>query len=103
MCVLVHFENLNIVFFNACRHLKAGGTFEIVNSKTRNGLKHHRKSMDYNLGRNDIPNDDSLHELLEKYEFKDCIVMDEIFSILVAKKATTPNKIQGYNYLPNNY
>ena len=81
-----HFENLNIVFLNACRHLKAGGTFAIVHSKTRNGLKQHHKSMDYNLGRDAIPNDDILHQLVDRYEFKDCIVMDEDFFYFSCKK-----------------
>lgn len=81
-----HFESLNIVFLNAWRHLKAGETFAIVHSKTRNGLKQHHKSMDYNLGRDAIPNDDVLHKLVEKYEFKDCVVMDEDFFYFSCKK-----------------
>lgn len=34
-----HFENLDIVFLNAKRHLKAGGVFAIVHSRTRRWSK----------------------------------------------------------------
>lgn len=81
-----HFKNLNIVFSNACRHLKTGGVFAIVHSKTRYGLKQHHKSIGYDLGRDAIPNDDTLYELAKKFDFKDCIVKDEDFFYFSCKK-----------------
>ncbi len=81
-----HFENLNIVFSNASRHLKAGGIFAIVHSKTRDGLKQHHKSIGYNLGRDAIPNDITLYELAGRNGFKDCIVNDEDFFYFSCKK-----------------
>ncbi len=74
-----HFENLNAVFSNAKKHLKIGGIFAIVHSKTRNELKEHHKRIGYNLGREAIPNDDTLNELAEKYEFREVIVSDDDF------------------------
>lgn len=81
-----HFENLDIVFSNAIRHLKVGGLFSIVHSKTRDGLNQHHKSIGYDLGRDAIPNDAALYELAERYEFKDCIIDDEIFFYFSCKK-----------------
>ena len=80
------FENLNIVFSNARRHLKDGGIFAIVHSKTRGGLKQHHKSIGYNLGRDAIPNDITLHELAGSNGFKDWIVRDEDFFYFSCKK-----------------
>lgn len=74
-----HFENLGMVFSNARRHLKVGGTFAIVHSKTREGLKKHHKSIGYSLERDAIPSDNTLYELVTKYKFSDCIVTDEDF------------------------
>ncbi|MGV8981697.1 class I SAM-dependent methyltransferase [Clostridium sp.] len=74
-----HFENLNIVFSNAKKHLKIGGTFAIVHPKTRNELKEHHKKIGYNLGREAIPNDDTLYELAEEYEFIEVTVSDDDF------------------------
>jgi len=74
-----HFENLDIVFSNANRHLKAGGIFSIVHSRTRDGLKQHHKSIGYDIGRDAIPSDESLLDLAERYGFKNCIVQDSDF------------------------
>jgi demethylmenaquinone methyltransferase/2-methoxy-6-polyprenyl-1,4-benzoquinol methylase len=81
-----HFENLNMVFLNASRHLKVGGIFAIVHSKTREGLKQHHKSIGYSLGRDAIPSDTALYKLVEEYMFNDCIVMDEDFFYFSCKK-----------------
>lgn len=81
-----HFENLDIVFTNASRHLKVGGIFAIVHSRTRDGLKQHHKSIGYNLGRDAIPNDTILYELVKRYEFKDCIIEDEDFFYFSCRK-----------------
>ncbi|MGH4137110.1 class I SAM-dependent methyltransferase [Clostridium sp.] len=81
-----HFENLNIVFSNAKKHLKIGGTFAIVHSKTRNELKEHHKRIGYNLGREAIPNDDALYELAEKYQFREVIIRDDDFFYLSCKR-----------------
>jgi ubiquinone/menaquinone biosynthesis C-methylase UbiE len=81
-----HFENLNIVFSNASRYLKVGGTFAIVHSKTRDGLRQHHKSIGYNLGRAAIPLDDTLYELVRRYEFRECTIKDEEFFYFSCKK-----------------
>jgi len=81
-----HFENLDIVFANAYRHLKIGGTFAIVHSKTRGGLKQHHKNIGYNLGRDAIPCNTALRELVEKNEFIDCIIDDEDFFYFSCRK-----------------
>jgi Methylase involved in ubiquinone/menaquinone biosynthesis len=81
-----HFENLNIVFSNASRHLNPGGTFVIAHSKTRAGLKQHHKNIGYDLGRDAIPNDIILQELVHKYNFKDYTVEDEDFFYFSCKK-----------------
>lgn len=81
-----HFENLNMVFSNASRHLKVGGIFAIVHSRTREGLKQHHKSIGYSLARDAIPSDITLYELVERYEFNDCIVTNEDFFYFSCKK-----------------
>ena len=74
-----HFENLNIVFSNARKHLKIGGIFAIVHLKTRDELKEHHKRIGFNLGREAIPSDDTLYELVKKYDFREVIVRDDDF------------------------
>lgn len=74
-----HFENLDIVFSNANKHLKNGGTFAIVHARTREGLKEHHKKIGFNLGREAIPNDDILGKLVKKYDFKENIIEDDDF------------------------
>jgi len=81
-----HFENLDAVFSNARRHLNIGGIFAIVHSKTRNGLKEHHKSIGYNLGREAIPNNHTLNELVKKYEFKEDIILDDDFFYFSCKR-----------------
>jgi len=81
-----HFENLDQVFSNARIHLKSGGVFAIVHSKTRSGLKQHHKNMGYNLGKDGIPNNDTLKELVKKYEFKNDNVIDDEFFYFSCKK-----------------
>ncbi|MCB2299267.1 class I SAM-dependent methyltransferase [Clostridium tagluense] len=81
-----HFENLNIVFSNAKKHLKNGGIFAIIHSKTRKELKEHHKRIGYNLGREAIPDDDTLYELVAKYEFREVIVRDDDFFYFSCKK-----------------
>lgn len=81
-----HFKNLNIVFSNASRHLKNGGIFAIVHSKTRDGLKRHHESIGYNLGRDAIPSDIDLYGFVEENKFKDCIIEDEDFFYFSCKK-----------------
>ncbi|MDP4087782.1 MAG: class I SAM-dependent methyltransferase [Bacillota bacterium] len=81
-----HFENLDMVFSNASRHLKVEGVFAIVHSRTREGLKQHHKNIGYSLGRDAIPSDITLYELVERYEFKDCVVTDEDFFYFSCKK-----------------
>lgn len=81
-----HFENLNIVFSNARGCLKAGGTFAIAHSKTRDMLKQHHKSIGYEPGRDVIPNDAVLYELVDRYGFKDCIIKDDDFFYFSCKK-----------------
>ncbi|MBU3143830.1 class I SAM-dependent methyltransferase [Clostridium sp. CF012] len=74
-----HFESLNTVFSNARKHLKIGGIFAIVHSKTRNELKEHHKRIGFNLGREAIPSDDTLYELVKKYDFREVIIRDDDF------------------------
>ena len=81
-----HFENLNIVFSNAKNHLKIGGIFAIVHSKTPRELKEHHKRIGYNLGREAIPNNDTLSELVKKYEFREDIVRDDDFFYFSCKR-----------------
>ena len=81
-----HFENLNIVFSNARKHLNIGGTFAIVHTKTRKELKEHHKRIGYNLAREAIPNDDTLYELVNKYEFGELIVRDDDFFYFSCKR-----------------
>lgn len=81
-----HFQNLDVVFSNAIRHLKDGGVFAIAHSKTRAGLKQHHKNIGYDLGRDTIPNDIILQKLVHKYGFKDYIVEDEDFFYFSSKK-----------------
>ncbi|MBU3191857.1 class I SAM-dependent methyltransferase [Clostridium bowmanii] len=81
-----HFENLNIVFSNAKKHLKIGGTFAIVHTKTRKELKEHHKRIGYTLGREAIPNDDTLCTLIKKYEFRELIVRDYDFFYFSCKR-----------------
>lgn len=81
-----HFENLDIVFLNAKKHLKVGGIFAIVHSKTRDELKEHHKRIGYNLGREAIPNNGTLYELVRKYGFREDIVIDDDFFYFTCKK-----------------
>lgn len=81
-----HFENLDIVFTNASKHLKVGGIFAIVHSRSREGLKQHHKNIGYNLGRDAIPNDITLYELAERYGFNNCIIKDEDFLYFSCRK-----------------
>jgi len=81
-----HFENLDIVFSNARKHLKVGGIFAIAHSKTRNGLKEHHKRIGYDLGREAIPNNDTLKKLVKKYEFEEDIVKDDDFFYFSCKR-----------------
>lgn len=81
-----HFENMDVVFLNASRNLNAGGTFAIVHSKTRDGLKQHHKNIGYSLGRDAIPTDDTLYRLVKSYEFTDCDIKDEDFFYFSCKK-----------------
>ncbi len=74
-----HFENLDMVFDNASRHLKNGGTFAIVHSKTRDGLKQHHMSIGYDMGRPAIPEDSVLLEVAGRFGFKDCAMSDDEF------------------------
>lgn len=74
-----HFENLDVVFSNAKKHLKSGGTFAIVHARTRSGLKGHHKKIGYSLGREAIPSDDRLNALVKKYEFGAPVIKDEDF------------------------
>ena len=81
-----HFENLDAVFSNARRHLNIGGIFAIAHSKTRNGLKEHHRNIGYNLGREAIPNNHTLDELVKKYEFREDIVIDDDFFYFSCKR-----------------
>jgi len=74
-----HFENLDTVFDNASRHLKYGGTFAIVHSRTREGLKQHHRSIGYDMDRPAIPENVVLKETAARLGFKDCIITDEDF------------------------
>lgn len=74
-----HFANLDIVFSNANKHLKNGGTFAIVHTRTREGLKEHHKKIGFNLGREAIPNDDILDKLVKKYGFGESVIEDDDF------------------------
>lgn len=81
-----HFENLDTVFSNADKHLKAGGTFAIVHARTREGLKQHHRNIGYNIGRDAIPDNKTLNNLVNIHKFKDCIVKDEEFFYFFCKK-----------------
>jgi cyclopropane fatty-acyl-phospholipid synthase-like methyltransferase len=81
-----HFDNLNIVFSNAKEHLKIGGVFAIVHSKTRKELEKHHKRIGYDLGRDAIPNNDTLNKLVKKYKFKDSILREEDFFYFSCKR-----------------
>lgn len=81
-----HFENLNIVFSNARKHLKTGGVFAIVHSKTRSGLLEHHKRIGYKLGREAIPNNYTLNELVKKYGFSETIIRDDDFFYFSCKR-----------------
>ena len=81
-----HFENLNIVFSNVRKHLKIGGIFAIAHSKTRQELKEHHARIGYDLGREAIPNNDTLDGLVKKYEFKDVIIRDNEFFYFSCKR-----------------
>lgn len=74
-----HFENLDTVFDNASSHLKSGGTFAIVHSRTRDGLKQHHRSIGYDMGRPAIPEDSVLLEAAGRFGFKDCEISDDEF------------------------
>lgn len=74
-----HFENLDIVFSNAKKHLKNEGTFAIVYARTREGLKERHKKVGFNLGREAIASDDILDKLVKKYDFKESIIEDDDF------------------------
>ncbi|MBZ9687434.1 class I SAM-dependent methyltransferase [Clostridium estertheticum] len=88
-----HFKNLNIVFSNARKHLKIGGIFAIVHSKTRSELKEHHKRIGYNLAREAIPSDDTLYELVKQYDFREVIVRDDDFFYFSCKNSTRGNFI----------
>jgi len=81
-----HFKNLNIVFLNARKHLKTGGTFAIVHTRTRKGLKEHHKRIGYNLERDGIPKNNILDELVKKYEFREGVVRDKDFFFFTCKR-----------------
>lgn len=74
-----HFENLDMVFTNAFRHLKPRGTFAIVHARTREGLKQHHRSIGYDLGRAAIPEDAVLFDTAGRNGFKDCRITDDGF------------------------
>lgn len=82
-----HFENMDTVFSNAKRHLRKGGTFAIVHTRTRSGLKEHHMNIGYNLGREAIPTDQTLNDMLEKYGFRDSLIKDEQFFFFSCKIA----------------
>ena len=65
-----HFENLNIVFSNVKKHLKIGGVFAIVHSRTRIELKMHHKSIGYTMESDAIPNNKVLCELEKNMIFQ---------------------------------
>jgi SAM-dependent methyltransferase len=81
-----HFDNLNIVFLNAKEHLNIGGIFAIVHSKTRKELAKHHKRIGYDLGREAIPNNDTLNELIKNYEFSESILTDDDFFYFSCKR-----------------
>lgn len=81
-----HFEDLETVFSNAMKHLKDGGTFSIVHSKTREGIKQHHKKIGFQLGREAIPSDVELEKLVHQFVCKDQIIGDELFFYFSCRK-----------------
>ncbi|WP_315120255.1 class I SAM-dependent methyltransferase [uncultured Clostridium sp.] len=72
-----HFNNLDMVFKNAYNNLKIGGKFIIAHSKTRDGLKEHHKNIGYVSDKKEpIPEDVTLLELSNKYNFKNIKIDD---------------------------
>ncbi len=82
-----HFENLNVVFSNAKKHLKPGGTFSIVHARSRKQLKEHHRKIGYNLGRNAIPDDETIMQLTALHSFKDTYIDDDEYFYFVCTKS----------------
>jgi demethylmenaquinone methyltransferase/2-methoxy-6-polyprenyl-1,4-benzoquinol methylase len=81
-----HFENVDMLFDNASRHLKSGGTFAIVHSRTREGLKQHHRRIGYVMDRQAIPEDSVLLEAAARFGFKDCTMSDDGFFYFCCRK-----------------
>ena len=63
-----HFDNLQRVFLNAFKSLRAGGKFSISHSRTREGLKEHHRRIGYISEKEPIPTDETLYQLSKEYE-----------------------------------
>jgi 2-polyprenyl-3-methyl-5-hydroxy-6-metoxy-1,4-benzoquinol methylase len=81
-----HFEDLETVFSNAMKHLKDGGVFSIVHSKTREGLRQHHKNIEFQLGREAIPSDLELEKLTNQFGCKEQKIGDELFFYFSCRK-----------------
>ena len=80
-----HFENLEQVFTNGKAALREGGTFAIVHGRTRAGLKEHHEKIGYKIGRDGIPQDGILIDLLKRNGFQEYVIKDEEFFFFSCK------------------
>ena len=80
-----HLDKIDMVFKNARKHLKVGGQFLIIHSKTRKELKEHHDEIDHEQDE-PIPTDEVLKLMSWTYNFEDTKIKDEDYFLYSGKK-----------------
>ncbi len=80
-----HLDKIDMVFKNAGKHLKVGGQFLIIHSKTRKELKEHHDKTDHEQEK-PIPTDEVLKLMSWTYNFEDTRIKDEDYFLYIGKK-----------------
>ena len=80
-----HLDKIDMVFKNARKHLKVGGQFLIIHSKTRKELKEHHDEISHNQ-EDPIPTDEVLKLMSWTYNFEDTKIKDEDYFLYSGKK-----------------
>lgn len=80
-----HLDKIDMVFKNAHKHLKVGGQFLIIHSKTRRELKKQKDEVGHRQEES-IPTDEVLKLMSWTYNFEDTRINDQDYFLYSGKK-----------------